>query len=266
MEKLLVTIFESEQQARDGTRVLQQLHDEGILTVYAAARVVKAADGSVSYESLTGEGPRPLLLGGLIGALVGLLGGPLGLPVGIAGGAFVATMYDFVRAGGREEFLNRVAEHLLREKAAVVALVEETQVLPVDTALQAVGGLVFRQPAAENAYLLLEQELESLGAEIDALEAEHAGTTGEARAQLQVKLAALEARRLALMEEARALLEDAQQVAEFKAASLEAQAARAAEPRRALLLGRAARVRADYERSRARLQQACDEARQPLAA
>ena len=86
MSKFVVVVFTGEEKAFEGSRVLQELHEEGSVSVVGAAVLVKDADGTVSTKEPEGPGPRGTVLGALLGGLVGLIGGPAGAVLGAAGG------------------------------------------------------------------------------------------------------------------------------------------------------------------------------------
>lgn len=268
MEKILVTVFDSESQARAGSRALKELHADGHITLHGASVIAKYDAGKVTVIEAADPGPLGSFVGLFTGGLVGLLGGPVGAFFGVAGGLLLGSMYDFVNAGVSEDFLNQVQEYLLPGKAAVVAAVDEEWVLPVDTRLEAAGGVVFRQPVIDIQNIQIERELAALGSEIAAMKAERAQATGEAPAKLQVKIADAEAKLQAIIDRAGARIEAAERVADAKVQSLEEQAARAHGERKAWLQDRAAQLRTHYSERNSRLREACklaQEALEPLS-
>jgi hypothetical protein len=80
-----------------------------------------------------------------LGSLVGLLGGPVGLAVGALTGTLVGAMRDIWVAGVDIDFIAQAQARLQTGKVALVAEIEEEWVVPVDTALEAVGGQVLRR-------------------------------------------------------------------------------------------------------------------------
>jgi uncharacterized membrane protein len=94
MDKILVVIFDDENKAYEGSRTLQDLHNEGSITVYAKAVIAKDASGQVSVKQTDDEGPVGTAVGLLTGSLLGLLAGPVGFVVGASAGMFSGMMYD----------------------------------------------------------------------------------------------------------------------------------------------------------------------------
>ena len=88
MDKILVVIFDDENKAYEGSRTLQDLHNEGSLTLYAKAVIAKDASGQVNVKQADDEGPVGTGVGLLTGSLLGLLGGPVGVALGAYAGMF----------------------------------------------------------------------------------------------------------------------------------------------------------------------------------
>ena len=145
MERMLVVVFDNEKKAFEGESALKQLEREGSFSIYAGAVVVKHADGTVSVKQLDDSGPIGTLTGTAVGSLIGVLGGPVGLAIGAASGLALGALYDVddIRVG--EDFLDDVSKSLTPNKVAVVAEVEEEWTTPVDTRMEALGGIVLRR-------------------------------------------------------------------------------------------------------------------------
>ncbi len=90
-------------------------------------------------------GPVGTAVGLLTGSLIGLIGGPVGVAVGATAGMYGGMLYDSAQLGIGEDFIAEVAEYLQPGKAAVVAEVWEEWTMPVDTRMEALGGVVFRR-------------------------------------------------------------------------------------------------------------------------
>src|SRR5687768_2470664 len=143
MDKMLVVVFDTEHQAYAGSHALQELHDEGSITLYAQAVIAKDASGQVTVKQGADQGPLGTAVGLLTGSLVGLIGGPVGVAIGATAGAFSGTTYDLAVAGVGTEFLDEASKGLTPGKAAVVAEIEEEWIAPLDTRMEAVGGTIF---------------------------------------------------------------------------------------------------------------------------
>lgn len=75
MNKMLVAVFNSETVAFEGLAALKDLHENGDITLYATAVLVKDASGMVSLKQTADEGPVGTALGMLAGSMVGPAGG-----------------------------------------------------------------------------------------------------------------------------------------------------------------------------------------------
>jgi uncharacterized membrane protein len=144
MEKMLVVVFDNETKAYEGSRALNQLDFEGTITIHAKAVISKNSDGTVSVKRGEDDFPVRTVSGTAIGSLIGLLGGPVGLGIGAVAGALAGSIGDLYVAGVNADFLDNVSALLTPGKCAVVADVSEEWVTPVDSRMEAAGGVVFR--------------------------------------------------------------------------------------------------------------------------
>ena len=149
MERMLVVVFNDESKTYEGSRALNQLDAEGSIAVHAESVVKKNADGTATVKQAEGDFPIRTIGGTALGGLIGLLGGPVGFGIGAAAGAMAGSFGDVYRAGVDEDFLDDVSTALIPGKCAVVADVSEEWVTPVDTRMEALGGVVFRTAKKE---------------------------------------------------------------------------------------------------------------------
>ncbi len=256
MNKLLVTVFDTEAEAYEGLRALQDLHRTGDITVYATAVVAKDAAGKVSVKQSADEGPIGTGLGLLTGSLLGLLGGPIGLAIGAATGSLAGMIYDLTKAGIDADFLAEVSGALTPERAAVLADVDESWVTPVDVRMGKLGGTIFRRQRNEYVDDRLHREVAALDAELKALEDELAHASAENRAALQARIDKTRQNLEALESRVDAKLAELEKETNAKVNALREQAKTASQARKAQNEKRAAEIKADYEVRRAKLQQA----------
>ena len=144
-DKMIVVIFDNEKKAYEGVKALKDLDAEGSITLYASAVIAKDASGKLTVKQEADQGPLGTGVGLLTGSLIGLLGGPVGVALGASAGTFGGMLYDFAKVGVGEDFLDEVGQHLQPGKVAVVAEIWEEWVMPVDTRMEAAGGVVFRR-------------------------------------------------------------------------------------------------------------------------
>ncbi|HEX6731291.1 MAG TPA: DUF1269 domain-containing protein [Pyrinomonadaceae bacterium] len=188
MDKMIVTVFNDERSAYEGATALRELHDEGSLTLYASTVIFKDANGVITVKQAADEGPFGTFAGLATGSLIGLLGGPVGVAVGAAAGTLTGSLFDVVRLGVSDDFLSEVYVNLVPNKWAVVAEVDETWVTPLDTRMDALGGVVFRRGRGDFIDIQIEREIAADKAEFERLETEYKQAVGEAKTKLKVKV------------------------------------------------------------------------------
>jgi uncharacterized membrane protein len=266
MSKVIFVGFDTEQKAYEGDRALHEMHGEGTLTLYNHAVVVKEPNGKVGVRREPDAEPVGTFGGMLTGGLIGLLGGPIGAAVGLGAGTLVGAAFDLTEEGVNREFVEDAGARLEPGKAAVIAEIDEQWQVPLDTRMDALGGKLLRQTRtqiedayAERAVEAAEKELAELEAEkVAQVQATHAEKTRKQVEKLQAKIDAarrrVEAKETELITKVKAVSHEANQ----KIAVLEAQKATASAESKALLDERLARVRSDYSRRTARLQEALE--------
>ena len=229
--KILVSVFDSEQKAFEGLTALKDLHKDGDITLYASSVIAKDPSGTVSVRQRADNGPVGTLVGIVTGGLIGLLGGPVGVAVGAYVGGIGGLMYDLFNAGVSMDFVDDVSSSLIPGKSALVADVDEVWVTPIDTRLGALGGTTYRRLRGEAIDSELIRETDTTRTELEQLQAELRESSGEAKANVKGAIKAQQRKLEALVDRVDTTL--AQQKAEFEArlATLREQQAKArAEP------------------------------------
>ncbi len=266
MDKILVVVFDSELKAYEGSRALQELQYEGSINLYSKAVIARDASGKVAVKQQGDMGPVGTAVGLLTGSLLGLIGGPVGLVVGAGVGMSGGLLYDLVNLGIGEDFLSEVEQSLLPGKSAVVAEVWEEWTLPVDTRMEALGGVVFRRTRGDFVEDQIERDVVTLKGDLTELETERDRATGQARAKLQAKVDAAKARLQAKQDEIQAKIEASQKETEAKVKSLQEQAAKESGERKAKREARIAELQADQKRRSDLLKQAWELTKEALSA
>jgi uncharacterized membrane protein len=266
MDKMLVVVFDSELKAYEGAKALQDLQREGSIDLYAKAVVVRDAGGKVSVKQQGDMGPVGTAVGLLTGSLIGLIGGPVGVAIGATAGTYTGMLFDLVDLGVGEDYLYEVEQTLQPGKAAVVAELWEEWSLPVDTRMEALGGVVIRRTRTEVMDAQIERDIAALEADIAELEAERDQATGEARAKLQAKVDAAKARLQAAQDAIQARIEASQKETEAKIKSLQEQAVKESGQRKAKREARIAELKADQKRRSDLLKHAWELTKEALSA
>ena len=144
MEKMLVVVFDDESKAREGFKALARLDSSDDISVYAEAVVKKNNDGSLAVSELSDVFPVGEVTGTSFGALLDLMGYSLVPGSDTAAGALAGSIDDLDRAGVTIDFLIDVSGRLKPGRWAVVADISEEKIGPLDSAMKALGGTVFR--------------------------------------------------------------------------------------------------------------------------
>ncbi len=266
MNKLLVAVFANETAADVGLKALRSLHDTGDITLYAAGVLVKGANGVVSVKKSMDLGPIGTASGLAVGSLIGLLGGPAGVAVGAVTGTVVGAVRDFWVAGVGLDFIEEAGSHLQPGKVALVAEIEEEWVIPVDNALEAAGGLVFRRTRAEIAEAQFDHDIAAFKSEIKEIESEASHASSAAKTKLQAKVATAQASLDGAVHRAQEQVERLKQEADAKAESLKLQLSLAEGDVKARIDKRMKRVKSAYHERSAKLSRAWSLTKEALTA
>jgi uncharacterized membrane protein len=254
--KILVSVFDSEKMAFEGLTVLQDLHRDGDITLYASTVIAKDPSGNVEVRQTADKGPIGTLAGVVTGGLVGLLAGPVGVAVGAYVGGFGGLMYDLFTAGVGIDFVDEVSASLTPGKAAVVADIDEMWVTPIDTRLGELGGTTFRRLHGEVIDAELIRETESARMELEQLRAELRETSGEAKAHVEGAINAQRQKLEALVDRVDKTLTEQKAGLEAKVATLRAQRAAARERQRERIDARIQELKTSYATRQAKLEEA----------
>ncbi len=264
--KILVSVFDTEQAAFEGVSALKDLHREGDVTVYAATVIVKDLTGTVAVRQTAEEGPIGTLVGIVTGGLVGLLGGPAGAAVGASLGGFGGMTFDLFRAGVSIDFVDEVGAVLLPGKAAVIADVDESWVTPVDTRLGALGGTTFRRLPGEVIDAELIRESAAAEAELEMLKAELKESRDESKAKLKNSIQAQKRKLQATSDRIEKTMDEADAEYQARLATLQDQRSKASERKQAKIDARIEELETSHDVRKAKLADARDLAKQSVYA
>jgi len=189
MNKLVVSVFDTETQAFEGLTAFKELHSNGDLSLYATAVINKDESGEISIKENSDQGPIGTAVAALTGGLVGLFAGPAGAMAGAAAGAFGGMIYDINSSGTGMSYAQNVAIALQEGKTAVVAEIDETWSTPLDTKMDELGAVVFRTNKAAAEYDSYVREDEALNQELDELEQELKEANDDLKESIQKQIA-----------------------------------------------------------------------------
>ncbi len=247
MEKMLVVIFNNGTKAYEGSHALLELDEEGSIAIHAEAVIQKNNDGTVNIKKADDSFPLGTLSGTAIGSLIGLLGGPVGLGVGAAVGATAGFFGDLYVADVDADFLSEVAASLTPGKFAVVADVSEEWITPVDTRMEALGGVVLRTPKQYFEDQRRAKEIAAMKAEINAMKAEIAEARAEHKARIQARIDNLNRKLQEKVDQAKKRAEHLKNETEAKVQALQKKAATARAERKAAINKQITEIRTQYE-------------------
>ena len=265
MNKLLVAIFDTESAANSGLNALRNLHSAGDITLFATAVLAKDAEGSVSVKQSLDSGPIGAATGLAVGSLVGLLGGPVGVAIGALTGTVAGAVRDFWAVGVGLDFIEEATQRLQPGKVALVAEIEEEWVIPVDSALEAVGGQVLRRTRTEVEEAQFDHDIAAFKSEIEDLESEASHAGGEAKTKLQAKLSTAKASLDSAVNRAQQRMESLKQEADAKAEALKLQLSQAKSDVKTRIEDRMKRVKNAHHLRSAKLSQAWSLTKEALA-
>ncbi len=266
MNKMMGAVFSNETAAFEGLNALKDLHNNGDITLYATAVIVKDASGKVSTKQTADEGPVGTALGTLVGAMMGVLGGPVGLAAGAAAGSLTGLVFDLVKSGVDLQFVDDVSKALSPGKAAVLAHVEESWVAPVDTRIGKAGGTVFRRLRYEVVEDQLTRETAASKAAMAELREELAQAKAEDKAAIQKQIDDAKKKLQVIEDQTKARIDQAKREADAKIAALQGQLKKASDRQKAKIEKRSAEIKSDLEIRSAKLREAGRLAHEALAA
>jgi uncharacterized membrane protein len=253
MEKMLVVVLNNEAKAYEASRALNQLDSEGSIAIHAESVVTKNSDGKVDVKQADGDFPIRTVGGTAIGSLIGLLAGPAGFVVGSLVGATAGSLSDLFVAGVDSDFLDEVSNTLTPGKCAVVADISEEWVTPVDTRMEALGGVVFRTTRQTFEDDQRQRDVTELKSEIQQTKAEHARAQADRKAKLQTKIDQLNTKLQGKLDQAKQRSEQMKKETDAKVQALQKKAATVQGDAKAAIDARVTEIRQKYEQSAARL-------------
>jgi len=247
MDKIVAVVFKDEKAAYQGVRAFSEMNREGSLDVAQVCVIKKESDGKVTTKEVAEGFPIGTLAGTGIGAVVGVLGGPVGLAVGAATGAFAGMIGDLYSVGVDEYFVSDVASALTRGKCAVIAEVEEEWVTPLDTRMEALGGVVYRTLKSVVEEDHWKREAAAAKSELEQLKIEHAKAQADRKAKLQAQIDSLSKRIDAKLARAQARSQQVTREFQAKVQALQQKADKEKGDTKAAFEARIAKLRKEYQ-------------------
>jgi uncharacterized membrane protein len=247
MDKFVTVVFGDEKAAYAGVRAFAEMDAEGSLDVAQVCVLKKEPNGTVSTKEVAGDFPIRTLAGTALGSLAGILAGPVGLAVGATSGAYAGMIGDLYNVGVDEDFVSDVGTALTPGKCAVIAEVDEEWVTPLDTRMEALGGVVFRALKADVREDQRKREVAAAKAELEQLKIEHAKSQADRKAKLQAQIEKLNKRIEAKLARSQERAQQATRQFEARVKALQDRAEKEKGSAKAAVEARIAKLRKDYQ-------------------
>ena len=264
MNKMLIAVFDTETKAYEGLSALKGLHENGDITLYAAAVINKDKNGEIRVKDSADQGPVGTGVGLFTGSLVGLLAGPVGMAFGAVTGAMAGLVFDVSDSDINSKFIDDVSAALTNDKTAVVCEIDETWTVPVDTKLQALDGLVFRRYRYEVEEDQLNREAEAISNEYKQLKEEFKEAREADKAKINASIEKLKNKAKATSDHLEKKMNDSKSQFDAKLSAMKDQMKNASERRKAKLQKRIDALTAEYNARTAKLKQAAKLASEAL--
>jgi uncharacterized membrane protein len=265
MNKMLIAVFNNETAADAGLQALHRLNISGDITLYAASVIGKDKNGVITVRKTVDDGLIGTATGLAVGSLIGMLGGPAGMAIGAVTGTMVGAVRDFWMAGVGLDFVEEADSFLHVGKVALVAEIEEEWVIPVDSALETIGGHVFRRARSEVAEAHFDHDVAAIRSEIKALEDEASHAMGDTKEKLRGKVASAKSDLEAAVHRGQERVDSLKHEAESKAQLLKTQLIDATDSAKDKLDERVKRVKSVYHARGVKLGQAWTLAKEAMA-
>lgn len=179
---MIQALFDSESEAFNGLRALQQLDSAQDISIGESYVLTKDLNGSVSLRSAKDEAEGYSAIGGgIIGGLVGLLAGPLGLLVGIGAGMVAGSVGDTVRAEGISDYLDEVSANIPNGDSLLIAHVWEDFDSQIDAVLQPISKDIRRLNLEDEVFIPASSEMDRLSEDITKAETEYLAADEEGK-------------------------------------------------------------------------------------
>jgi uncharacterized membrane protein len=189
MENLVVTTFQTVQDATEGLNRLKELDQLGDITIYNMALIRKTSESQ--FGLLHQEGPDSSYLpatGAMAGTLIGALGGPVGMAIGMLTGVVVGVIDEDDRKAFSEDFLNKVNSQVSTGTFAIVLDVEEDNEFMINSYMQPYKGMTVHTAITDQLEDYDEEQWDELDREIDEEEKELRTATDKDKAVIQEKI------------------------------------------------------------------------------
>jgi uncharacterized membrane protein len=150
---VFAAFYKNESEAGEVLKQLQKMDKDGAIDIIDAAVMVKAEDGRKVKIAETAEftAKKGGVRGAIVGGVLGIIFPPSILAMGAIGAAAGAALGHFTDQGFDNNLLKEVGENLPPGGSCLVAVVEETWIKQLSTALEGYFDLARYSMDAEGA-------------------------------------------------------------------------------------------------------------------
>lgn len=195
MTNLIVASYQQEDQANAASKKLSELEVLGDITIYDRVVIKKDLKGEIEVlDAHTSDGLRTLT-GMAVGTFVGALAGPVGMVAGMISGTLGGALWESDYFGFSEDFGSKVSSKMLPGTVAVIAEVEEENVVFVDSTLAPLGGQLFRSLVDYEYGKYDEEQIEDIDEEIATETASLKAAAAAEKTKIQAKISDLKEKR-----------------------------------------------------------------------
>jgi uncharacterized membrane protein len=173
MTNLIISTFKEEAQAIEASQKLNELETIGDITIYERVILKRNADGEtvvLQNDTTAGEG-LTTISGMAVGTLIGAIAGPVGMVAGMFAGTVTGAAAEADNFGFAEDFVSGAADRLQPGMTAVIAEIEESDPVFVDSSLTPLGATLTRSDVDYEYTKHSDEEIDELDEDIAAARA-----------------------------------------------------------------------------------------------
>jgi|KBSMisStaDraftv2_1062788.scaffolds.fasta_scaffold00025_15 uncharacterized membrane protein len=195
MTNIIIASYKDEAKAIEAAQRLHELETLGDITVYDSVLLRKNADGKVEVlNAKTSDGLRTAA-GMAIGTVVGALAGPIGMVAGMFSGVLGGAIWEAEYFSFSEEFGMKVANKMQPDTTALIAEIDEDNVVFVDGTLNSLGGQLMRTPVDYEYEKYDDEQIEAIDEEIAAERANLKKAATDRKEKIRSKIEELKEKR-----------------------------------------------------------------------
>lgn len=195
MENIIVATFNDEARAIEGLHKLNELENEGDISVYNKILIRKGSKGD--YEVLKDENMNGwiTIAGMAFGGLVGAFGGPVGFAVGLYSGTLIGAVIDFTHYEFEQDFIETMSKSIPSGSVSIIAELDEDSSVFIDEYFKPLGAIIWRSNVYEAHDKFVEKQMSTIDSEIQTAENEFAAAAVEHQTDISAKVAELRSNR-----------------------------------------------------------------------